>query len=332
MDRIIHQIVVIVMMLMTSSVAVAGYTDALHAIDENVSDCGDWSGISNSPDKSLRSYFYRFHRGDLNQAVMWDPATWGLLSSTRFVDVGGRADDVSWGYVCIHGFKHTLIDENGVVYTDDPTEVYYTTGYCGYKGFRTKHWITYEVTNQQSVSVHGNACVVTNDVTVKCECKDNQQSATTRLSDRMSFMKWVVPDHVVHATITNCSGRVYLLEVSIPANVTGISIATNAGEYMKHAYHLLRNTSDGFEWMELRKHVYEDSNGLAPCGRNLFASREPITDVSVKLHTPFDAIDADVVIVHAEEEEADPRETPVEFFNILVICIVLYFLVMGLLK
>lgn len=324
---------------MMSFVATAGYTEDLGSIDENVSDCGDWSGITNSRDTSLHSYFYRFRPGK-NFPAMYNPETWGLPSDITFRSVGGRADDVSWAYLYVRGFDRTLIDEGGVRYTDNLSNVDYITGYCKYDGYSTKYWWTYEVNTLPAiVSYESTTCTVATDITVKCRCWSKSKKryfyreSTTQLVDSVGCLKWGSVDRAVGVSITNCSGRAYILRVCMPANITGINITTNVGTYEKHGYYLRKNeTSTGFIHQELCRHDFEQCTGLVPCGVNVFASKKPITDVTIKLYTPFEVLNASVTVRHAEEEKPDTRETPAMFFNVCLITGILYIIIKGALK
>ena len=124
-----------------------------------------------------------------------------------------------------------------------------------------------------------------------------------------------------------------MLDVDVPANLTGIRISTSAGYYEKHDYYLSRNISDaGFQRMELKQHTFEDSEGLAPVGRNRLASREPIQDVQIRLYTPFEVTNATVHVIHCAEQKESKHETSDTVFGICIVGVITIWITRSLVK
>ena len=332
MDRNNRAGAVIIMVLMLPSMAAAGYTDMLHAVDGNVSDCGDWSGISNSRDTSLHSYFYWFNRGDMNQVVMNDPATWGLPSDIHLCSAGWGSGDISWAYVYVRGFKHTMIGMDGLVYTDDPSDVDYITGYCKYDPFCTVYRHTYDVYDKRAVSATNGSCIVRNTITFKWASEDAAGASKTKLSEETEYAEWGVVDPDVTVQVTNGS-RVNMLRVCVPANITGIKISTDGGYYEKHDYYLQKNISaDGFQRLTLKQHAFETHDGLAPVGRNLLTSREPIQNVEIRLYTPFEVVNATVHVMQHDEQKESKHETSDVMIYIVIFGVITIWITRGIIK
>ena len=308
--------------------ASADYTDELQSVfsDDVVFDCGDWSAIHNVKDTSSHQHYYWFEKKCANWRVMHNPATFGLPSDIHLRSAGGRADDVSWAYVYIHGFDKTVIDEAGTVYTDDPTSMNYITGYCKYDGFSTQYWLTYEITESRSITVDNGGCSVRNDITVRCKCKDDHKKDTTTLIEKIPCTKWQAIDSSINVSISNFTDRCTVLSIETPPGITGIRIdATSKNTtafYEKHAYYMeLNETKAGFKFFDLKKHTFENRSNMSPIGVNLYSLPQDDYNISVTLYTPFEIIDADITIVEGDLYATDMPEPPIK--QVLYLLVVL---------
>jgi len=298
--NVVGSVIVICIMAQAAS---ADYTDELQrgSVDDVIFDCGNWSAVQNSKDTSLHQHYYWYRRKAKNAAVMWNPATWGLPNDISLHRAGGRAEDISWAYVYVNGFDRTLIDENGIVYTDDPMSVNYITGYCKYKGFTTQYWLTYEITESRSID----RCSIQNKITFKCKCKDNYRKDTTTLVETISYSRWDAIDPSINISLTNFTHRCTVLSVETPPGITGIRIdaisPNTTAFYEKHGYYMELNSTDaGFKYFDLKKHTFEDHSNMAPIGVNLYSLPRDKYNVSVTLYTPFEVIDANTTVIESD--------------------------------
>ena len=302
--NVICSILVACIMIQTTS---ADYTDELQriSVDDVIFDCGDWSAVQNSKDTSLHQHYYWFKRGDRNWWVMCNPATWGLPSDISLHRAGGRADDIAWAYMYVNGFDHTLIDENGIIHTDDPASINYITGYCKYDGFTTQYWLTYEITESRSITTNDDRCVVQNKITFKCKCKDNYLKDTTTLSETIPYNRWDAIDPAINISLTNFTYLCTVLSVETPPGITGIRIdaisPSTTAFYEKHEYYMeLNSTASGFKYFDLKKHTFENHSNMAPIGVNLYSLPRDDYNISVTLYTPFEIVDANITVIESD--------------------------------
>lgn len=307
-------VIACMMCLAVVSVTSAGYTDPLwnESEDRVYFDCGNWSGVDNHKDTSFGGHYYFYSKHRKNGRYMFTPTNWGYPSDAKLKSVG--FGDVAWTCMYINGFDKEL-NVNGEVYTDDPTKINYKTSYLRYKGWSTVYWNIYKIDHGVTMSSTENLVTAKNKITFygkheRTGKSDKKRQVVSNPSDSIQYRAWEKPNSIISAELINHSNYM-ILNVPTPANITGIKIAATSKNvtaiYEKHTHCLKLNISKPFITCDLVEYKYHNFTEIIPFGPDSYLLQyEPDYGINVTLYTPFETIDA-VVIVN--ETDVEPINT-----------------------
>ena len=297
--------------------ASAGYTDSLwnESEDRVYYDCGDWSGVDNHKSTSFGSHYYTYSKHGRNWKYMSIPENWGYPYDARLKSTG--FSNVAWTCVYIRGLDKTLNFYNDV-YTDDPSKINYKTSYLVYYGWSTIYWNIYDMDYEITTSDTGNQVTVKNTITFYAkhakEGKDDKIAIVCTPSDSVQYKTFRQPNRTVLAELVNHSNYI-ILNVPTPEEITGIKITATSENttaiYEKHTHCLKLNTSKSFITCDLVDCKYHNFVEITPFGHDSYLLQyEPDYKINVTLYTPFESIDAVVIL---NETDTEPIDTDLKY-------------------